>query len=130
MQVSVRIFANDLESTLKKLEKEPVDLFNPEHTEKVEVILAAYLKAVLKLKVNSKSIPLHYLGYEIDSESCWIYLDSEKCDLPQKIQVENAILYEHLTEQSNIVQIELGDKKKSARQIFPKTAFDFDLTID
>jgi hypothetical protein len=126
LEVSVRIFANDLEAALVQVEGKSVDLFHPKDKPSLEKLLERYLKATLLIKVNEQDLPLQYIGHEFESESCWIYLAGANCPLPKSLEVQNMILYNKFKTQSNIVQIEVGSEKKSARQSFPGVRFFFE----
>jgi len=83
------------------------------------VLLFKYLQNHLNLNVNGKNQTIKYLGYEMESEACWIYLQSSCLEAPKTIMVENSILYDSQIKQSNIVQVEIDENKQSAKLSYP-----------
>lgn len=126
LQGTVKIFSNDLEESLKILEKKPIDLLHPKDRKETLSILKRYLAGCLTLEVNSQKLGYEVLGFENEEESIWIYLESKACEKPSGLLIQNSILYEHLKEQMNIVNIEVGGIKKSWKQNNPEKSFRFD----
>ena len=55
--------------------------------------LEKYLSEYLKLKVNGKLLKINYVGYEEDSESVNVYLESETVTSPKKVEASVSVLY-------------------------------------
>jgi hypothetical protein len=113
LEGTVKLFTNDLEDALRRLENRPVDLINSKNKVEALALLSKYLKNRLKLKEKDKSIPYTLLGYEIEEESIWVYIETSDCSSPKSIQIENSILYDFLKEQMNIMNLEIAGVKKS-----------------
>lgn len=126
LQGSVKLFTNDLEGALKKNHKNTVDLINVKNKEAVTIILYDYLKKHFELKVNDKKINYKLIGFEREEESVFMYLEFDKSELPKKVEVDNTLLYDHLKEQINIVEIEVNNFKKSLKCTNPEKNFNFE----
>jgi len=120
LEGSLKMFSNDLEDALKRLEKKPVDLIHSENKGETLVILSKYLKQRLKLEVNGKGLNYELLGYEIEEESIWVYFESSEHEVPKALRIENSILYDFLKEQINIMNVEIGAIKKSWKLSCPE----------
>jgi len=126
LQGSLKIFVNDLEGTLKKIKKQTVDLVNIKDTTETETILKNYLTSHISLKVNGKDRPFDLIGFEREEEALWIYVEFKKCELPKKVELQNTILFEHLSDQTNIVHISVNSIKKSLKATCPDKNFVFE----
>jgi len=126
LQGSVKIFVNDLEGALKKQEGKTVDLVNPKDTVRTKKLLEDYLKKHLAFKINGKAFTYNMLGFEQEQEAIWIYIEA-KCPLPKKLEIENSILYDFLSGQSNIVHLEVKGERKSLKVDNPEKLVVFDL---
>ena len=120
LEGTVKIFISDLEDALKRLENKKVDLIHPNNKNENLALFNKYLKNRLKLKTDNKNLTYELLGYEIEEESIWIYLESETCQSPKSLGLENGILCDFLKEQMNIMNIEIGALKKSYKLNCPE----------
>ena len=76
VEVSSRIFYDDLETALKDGRDLKIDLINPTDPSTVDSLLAYYFRTHFGLAVNGKPVPLHYVGYEIDEDVAWCFLEA------------------------------------------------------
>lgn len=120
IQGSVKLFINDAEAALKKVNAKSIDLINSTDKEDTKKILDNYLKKRLILKMNKELKSFDVLGYEIEEEAVWIYIEFKKCATPKKIEIENTLLYEHLKTQTNIVHFDVNGKTKSYKVSNPE----------
>lgn len=125
LQISARMFTNDLEEALKKKAKKDIDILNPKNKPEVDSILFSYIKQRLHISINSKKQILHYIGYEKEEESIWAYLEIKKVTKPKKINIETKLLYDYLAGQINIVHAEINGVKKSSKVTNPENKVDF-----
>ena len=125
LQISARMFTNDLEESLKKITKKDIDILNPKNKSEVDSVLFAYIKQRLHISVNSKNQPLQYIGYEKEEESIWVYLEIKKVAKPKKFNIETKLLYDYLAGQINIVHAEINGVKKSSKVTNPESKVDF-----
>ena len=72
-EISVRIFTDDLEQTLRKRTNTTIDLVKPKNKAAVEAELSKYIRQKIQLTIDGKPCQLEYLGYEIQKESVWSY---------------------------------------------------------
>ncbi|MGK6352515.1 DUF6702 family protein [Parapedobacter sp. DT-150] len=115
VEVSCRIFYDDLEAALKAESDSKVDLINPPDRAATDSLLAAYLQKQFKLAVNGKQVPLNYLGYEIEEDVAWCYLEAKAVPSVQRMAIDTRILYDQFPGQSNILHVTAYGKRKSTK---------------
>lgn len=127
VEISVRIFTEDLEKTLQKYATNKMDIINPTDKGLLEKQINQYISQKLKLKINGQSITLNYIGHEIQKESVWSYFEVTKIAEIKKVDIDCTILYDFEKSQSNIIHIKSKGVDKSYKLDFPKnvTVFDF-----
>lgn len=126
IEISTKMFTNDLEGALKKTSGKSVDILNPKDKKDVEAILFDYIKKRLVIKINNKIINYTMIGYEKEEDAIWTYLELKKAELPKQISVDNKLLYDFLKEQTNIVNVEVNGIKKSYKVLNPEGKMDFE----
>lgn len=121
MSLSVRLFTSDLEDALKKTTQKKIDILNPKNRMEVDTVLFHYIKKRLEVSINSQSYQLSYLGYERQDESIWTYLEINNAPTPQKMIIDNTLLYDFIPQQVNIIHAEVNSIKKSTKLSHPKS---------
>jgi len=125
LQVSSRIFTDDLENTLKKQFKAKFDIIKPANRKQVEGYIATYLSQHLTIKLDGKIVPLHFIGYKIEEDAVWSFLEAENIPAPKKVEVKNDVLYEQHATQTNMVHVIVGGKRQSSKLDQPVTTVSF-----
>ncbi len=125
VDVSVRIFTEDLEAGLKKMNNK-VDLIHPTDQSLNNQMINAYISNKLKIKIDGKLYPLHYVGYEQQQESIWTYFDIPNISSFKKVEVDCNILYDFEKNQINIFHVKENGIEKSYKLDYPKTIASFD----
>ncbi|HWY09983.1 MAG TPA: DUF6702 family protein [Bacteroidia bacterium] len=128
LEIACKMFTNDLETALKKTSNKSVDILNPKNKPEVEKILFDYITKRLSVNLNGKIKNLKFIGYEKEDEVIWTYMEIEKCEKPKQVIIQNSLLYDFLKEQINLVQIEVGDFKKSSKVGNPEKELKFEIT--
>jgi hypothetical protein len=113
LEISQKIFWDDLEVALSEMGKGKIDFLNPKDPEVLAELLEDYLKRHNEVFVNGQKVRLNYLGYEVEDEAAWFYLEAEKVPVPKTIAVKNSILVDHFEGQQNIVNVYQQKKPKS-----------------
>jgi hypothetical protein len=121
LEVSCRIFTDDFEHVLAKNYKTKVDLSKAEMSKAMDVLIKKYLAANLKYNVNGKTVTANYIGFEIDHEATNIYLEIENISSLKGLSISNSLLYDLFDDQMNILHVEQGALRKSARANYPST---------
>ena len=118
-EISGKFFLDDMENALKEKYGKAVHFNSEQYKAQINNYLIKYCEEYLKLKVNNKFLKINYLGYEEDSESVNIYLESEKVIQPKKVETAVSLLYNLFDDQLNIVHIIVNGTRKSQRLNYP-----------
>lgn len=111
--VSARIFTDDLENTLKKQFKTSFDIIKPANRKQVEGYIAAYLQQHISVKLDGRPVALKFIGYKIEEDAVWSFLEAENVAPPKKVEVRNDVLYEQHATQTNMIHVIVGGKRQS-----------------
>ncbi len=120
VEVSVRIFSEDFENTLKTFSKTKIDLFNAKEKAINDKWIMIYLQNKLHITLDKKLVSLKYIGYEIQKESVWTYLEIEDVTDFKKVDINCSILYDFNDKQINIFHIKKAGLEKSYKLDYPK----------
>ena len=127
IEISCKLFTNDLETALKKLTDNPVDLIHPHDRKEAEKILFGYIVKRLNITLNGKNRNLKFIGYEKEDDVIWVFMEIEKCEAPKQVTVNTGLLYDFLKEQINIVHFEVNGNKQSSRVVNPEKEINFEV---
>ncbi|MFC4871124.1 DUF6702 family protein [Negadavirga shengliensis] len=114
VEIAQKVFWDDLEVALSKTNDIAVDFLRPDDKEQLDRMIKDYLLQHNKLEINGKAIALNYLGYEIEEDAAWFYMESEVAPLPKTAKITNEILIADFPTQQNIVNFYVGKSPKSA----------------
>jgi hypothetical protein len=113
LEIAQKIFWDDLEVALADIYKTKVDFLNPISQDALESMVESYLLEKNEIMVNGKKVSLEFLGFEIEEEAVWFYMEALKVPVPQIVQIRNEVLIEHFEGQQNIVNFYKEQKPKS-----------------
>lgn len=114
VQVSQRIFLDDLEVGLKKYHKlEKLDTYEPESPVQLDSLIAVYLKNKVSFLINGSKKEFSFLGSELEGDARWCYYEIEDINEVNEVEVTNLTLMETFEDQQNIVHFKSKGKLKS-----------------
>ena len=120
LEISCKIFADDLEKTLANNYKAKVDLTTPADKNEANRLVKEYVKSHLLLKVDNKAVLLEFVGFEKENDAIWSYFEVKNITTaPKKIDVVNSILYEAYDKEINLMHVSIGGERKSTRLNYP-----------
>lgn len=125
LQVSARLFTNDLEDALRKTDNKAIDLLNPKVKSEVDSALFHYIKQRLHISINAKAQKISYIGYEKEEESIWTYLEIKNAVPPKTLSIDSKLLYDFLPQQTCIFHVEVKGIKKSSKVNNPDSKAEF-----
>jgi hypothetical protein len=120
LELSCRIFTDDLEAALSKNYKVKTDLSNTSKHKDMELLVKKYALSNLALRANGKMLGLNYLGFEKDNEAIVVYLESEPVKGLKKLETTNSILYDQYDDESNIIHVTFNGNRKSSKLDYPE----------
>lgn len=110
MEIAQKIFWDDLEVALSKEAGASVDFLRPKDKTKLESQVKNYLLEHTQVWINGKLVALNYLGYEVEEDAAWFYLESAATSIPKSGEVRNTLLLRDFDGQQNIVHVYLNSK--------------------
>jgi hypothetical protein len=120
LSVSSKLFIDDLESALQKANKIKFDLSKSTDNKAVQNTVFNYINSHLQIYLDGKMVPLNLVGFEIENEVVWIYLESKLNNKEFKsTQIINTILYDFSDDQTNLVQFNWNNKNYSEKLSYP-----------
>lgn len=122
LEISVRIFTDDFENTLRKYHTDKIDILHPASQEQMNNYVSDYIQKHLQMTVNDKTAVLSFVGYEQQNESIWTYFEIKNVDKVNKVSVVNNLLHDYNTNQINMLHIKVKDKEQSNKLNYPETA--------
>lgn len=125
LNISVKLFTNDIEEALKKTTSKSIDLLNPKNKTEMEIELMNYIKKRLSIMINNKATSIGFIGYEKEEDAIWAYLEIKKVGLTKNIKIDTKLLYDFLPQQSNIIHAEVNGVKKSSKVNNPDSKVEF-----
>ncbi len=121
LQITHRIFLDDLEEGLNTFYNENLDLLNPKDLDKINRLVADYLSKRFNISVNGKKREVEYLGNEMGKDVMLCYMEITKVKKFNTIEIENKVLFEAFDDQSNIIHVDYNDQIKSLRLVNNKS---------
>lgn len=131
--VSLKLITDDLQTAIYKSQK--VKFKSNQKNNTNQIALSKYVSQYFKiyisgLKKENIQVPLNFVGWEVEEEATWIYLESASAKYYKKethISVENKLLYNVLEKQVQIVHCTRNGLRKSDQAIQPddQVVFDF-----
>jgi hypothetical protein len=125
LEISSKIFFDDLEREIEMENKVSFDIIKPVDKAKVNALIADYVKKHLQIKVDGKLLTMNYIGYEIQEDAAWCYLEIPKVDKVGIIEINDHILFKLHKEQINMLNVTVNGKRQSTKLDAPTSRVNF-----
>jgi hypothetical protein len=113
LQITMRIFIDDLQKTINKNFDKDYELALPNETKEVDSYIQQYITKMFSVKINDKNVTYHYLGKEYESDMAFIYIEVENVTSIQSIEIRDEMLFDVFPDQKNIIKLFINDTKKT-----------------
>lgn len=123
LEITQRLFSDDLEDALRNFSGQKADVLNPPDPEQLSALIGDYLLEHFRLQLNGKPVQLNYLGYEIEGEAVWVYLEVPGVRRVREIGIQNTTFFELFDDQVNLINIEKDGEIRSLK-LTPEQKFD------
>src|SRR5579872_5301982 len=87
LEISCKVFTNDLEAALEKMAGTRVDLSAAAGKAAGDKLIDAYVEKHLRLRVNGKPVALHFVGSEKEMDGTWSYFQVNDVAAVKRIDV-------------------------------------------
>ncbi|MDA0193782.1 MAG: hypothetical protein O2951_01830 [Bacteroidetes bacterium] len=115
IEISVRMFLDDLELTLAEKHAESINVLDPNQKPKLDKWVEDYLEENLKIWVNDYQTEYDYLGSEIEGLALWTFIEISNVDQLRLIGIENNIMLEKFEDQIQLVHFSKEDQVRSLK---------------
>ena len=104
LEISVKLFYNDLELSLMQPGGGPVYLCPDSANQHLDIV-KQYFEQRFKLTVNDDKKQFELLGYECEDESVYVYLQYSGIKKIKNISLENTLLFDNFSDQTNLLHL-------------------------
>ena len=125
IEISVKIFVDDFEATLKKNYQRNIDLHKASNDVQVNKLIHNYIETKLQIVIDGKPQTMNYLGFDVQKESVWIFLEVNEIHHLKKINFNCNLLYDFEQKQMNIINAKANGLEKNYRLDYPKSSLEF-----
>ncbi|RLD24090.1 MAG: hypothetical protein DRI71_03585 [Bacteroidetes bacterium] len=115
VQVSQRIFLDDLEQALSKKFKINMIIDDENTMAYRDSLIQVYLLESLSITFDSKEKKRVYIGNEVEEDAMWCYLEYHGVKKISSIEVRSTVLLETFNDQANIIHFKYGEFEKSIK---------------
>src|ERR1700760_996786 len=126
LEISCKVFTNDLETVLEKMSGSRVDLSVASDKAASDKLIEAYVEKHLRLKVDGRPVALHFVGSEKENDGTWSYFQVNDVPTVKKIDAVDELLYDSFNQQINIMHVTVGGQRKSTRLDYPEANASFE----
>lgn len=128
LQLSERVFLDDLEEAINKNYKVRIDITYPANKAKRDSLIEDYILKNLRVKVDGKLKTGSYLGHEIEQDALWCYIEYYGVRKVHEIALTNTLFFDMFDDQNNLVHATYKGQTISKRLLktVPEKVFVFD----
>ena len=113
IELSQKVFWDDLEIELTEIHKKPINILKPGSKKELNGMIGQYFLSSNEVIINGKEINLEYLGYEVEEDAVWVFLEGGNAEVPEKVKIRNTVLFGSFQSQQNIINFYMGSKPRS-----------------
>ncbi len=114
LQITSRLFQDDFEVALLRNGYSDSFFEKTPHTEATE-ILREFFREQLQISVDSRTMDHSLLGFEIEENVVWCYLEIKEVTSLKEITVKYSVLVDTFNDQINLAHIRYEGKVKSLK---------------
>ncbi len=119
LEISCKLFTDDFEKVLSQNYKAKVDLTNPPNKAAMDTLVKKYIFSHLAIRTNGKSLGFSYVGFEVEKEAVYGYIEVDNVALVNKVDLINSLMYDLYEDEVNIMHVIVNGNRKSTRLTFP-----------
>ncbi|MCF6359144.1 MAG: hypothetical protein L3J29_00095 [Cyclobacteriaceae bacterium] len=128
LQVSERVFLDDLEETLNKVYNVRLDVVNPQNKVYLDSLIKDYILSHLEITIDGKQKKRKYIGHEIEQDALWCYIEYYGVKKMKSVSITNTIFFELFDDQNTLIHFKYNGKTISKRltKTRPTEVFEFE----
>ncbi len=122
LEISCKIFTDDFEKALRKVNKHRVDLLDQGLKQSMNRMVNEYVQKHLAMKVNGLPVRMEYIGFEQQDEGILSYFQVNEVKTIKELSIHNSILFEDQPQQISLLHITVNSIRKSTKLNNPETS--------
>ncbi len=116
LEITHRIFLDDMENALQEYHGlTSFDITRPIENHDLNELFYAYFNENFKIKVNKEALKYEFIGYELEKDVIYAYLEVLNLSSFNDLEVFNTILIQMFDDQENLVHVKKRKKIKTLR---------------
>jgi len=123
IRVSCKLNMNDVQLNLSQTAGKAIDLSTI--TPANQLSLSALIQSGLIVQVGSKRINLAFLGYSIEDDAIWCFLEAKNIKYYPRVTVCNNLLYNQFESQTHFIHCIVNGGRKSSKITNPEKCASF-----
>lgn len=125
--VACKFFVDDIEEAIKEAGAGKTDLIKGDKSRNTK-LLEEYLAAHFGVLTDGRRINLKFIGYELDQEAIWCFLEAPSVDPFKRLSIRGDMLFELRKDQINLFHATVNGTRKSQRLTLPDRTFTLDFS--
>lgn len=113
IQVISRIFIDDFERLLRERYDKDITLAIENEDSMVDFYTEKYLREKFEILIDGSLQNLVFIGKEYEDDIMFVYLEIEKVEEVNTVEISNKVLFELFDDQQNIIRTKFRGKMKS-----------------
>ena len=113
LQITMRFFIDDLEKAVGTRFDKNLALATEDELKNANAYIERYLDSKFKLWINGTEQSPNYLGKQYEDDQVFFFLELEKVENIEIIEVQNSVLMEVYEEQQNYIKLSIGEIEKT-----------------
>ena len=113
IQVTIKIFTNDLEFALRQESKDDLIIDSENNLHIIDSLIFMYIKQNLVVNIDGNRKQFSWVGKEIENDITWCYLEIINVDDLSKVSIENKLFFASFDDQLNICHFYCSNKTET-----------------
>jgi hypothetical protein len=113
LEITLRVFTDDLELALRQLQEGPVLLSGERSTPGADALIIVYLGKKISFQADSTYLSWNYVGKEVEPDVTYIYLEINNIENLRSFKAENRLFFELYESQRNLLHLKANGSTKS-----------------
>lgn len=113
LEISVKLFTDDLAVALLKNGAPKMEIGTDREPPQANELIENYLRRNIKFVVNGKPVEFKYLGKQAELDATWCFLEVKSVPKVHAIEISNTLLLDSFEDETNMVNLNIGGRKKS-----------------
>jgi hypothetical protein len=125
LQISMRLFTDDLEKALNERSETKIFLNDPSRTDKNFIHIRDYIDSRFSVSNAAKADHIHWLGHEFEDDVCWVYGEVPVDPELRILFIKHTVLMDIYSRQQNILHFDRAGEieTKLATKNYPEVRF-------